>query len=67
MINAGDSEANYAYYALHKLKILPSAFAQMEDNEKAFIIASIRTRIEAEEKARQDAKSKAKKPRKIYR
>ena len=40
--------ANYAYYALHKLKILPSQFMDLDQNEKAFIIAAIDLRIEAE-------------------
>lgn len=34
--------ANYAYYALHKLKIRPREFEEMDNYEKAFVIASIR-------------------------
>ena len=40
----------YAYYALHKLRILPSVFCNMDENEKAFVIASIDVRIESEKK-----------------
>ena len=41
----------YAYYALHKLKMLPSQFAGLEKNEKAFVIACIDIRNENEKKA----------------
>ena len=44
--------AAYAYYALHKLRILPSTFLAMEREEKAFVIASIQLRAEKEEKER---------------
>lgn len=43
-------ESNYAYYALHKLHILPSQWVALEEEEKAFIIACIDIRIEAEKK-----------------
>ena len=33
--------ANYAYYCLHRLKMLPSQFLEMDDEEKAFVIAAI--------------------------
>lgn len=33
--------ANYAYYCLHKLKITPRQFDEMDRYEKAFIIAAI--------------------------
>ena len=46
----GDAEANYAHLALQKLHILPSTFANMEMNEKAFVVASIRIRVEDEKK-----------------
>jgi len=37
---------------LQKLYILPSVFANMDIQERAFVIASIQARLEAEEKAR---------------
>lgn len=43
-------EANYAYYALHKLHILPSQWVALEEEEKAFIIACIDVRVEEEKK-----------------
>ncbi|MBD5082130.1 MAG: hypothetical protein HDT44_10270 [Ruminococcaceae bacterium] len=54
----GDPEANYAYYALHRLNILPSVFLEMEEQEKAFVIAAIRIRIEQEKKEREKAAGK---------
>lgn len=33
--------ANYAYYCLHKLKITPRQFDEMDRYEKAFVIAAI--------------------------
>lgn len=57
-----DPEANYAYYALLKFHILPSVFAQMDEKEKAFVIASINIKSkhdkEREKKAKQAAKRK---------
>lgn len=44
--------ANYAYYCLHKLKILPSVFLDMENQEKAFVIAAINKKVEADKKAK---------------
>lgn len=46
----GDSESNYAYYALHKLKILPNEYNVMNRREKAFIMAAIDIKIENEKK-----------------
>jgi hypothetical protein len=48
--------AGYAHYALHKLNILPSAFSNLSLEDKAFIIASIRTKMEHEKKEMQKAK-----------
>lgn len=42
--------AAYGHFALQRLGILPSVFAQMEENEKAFVIASIRRRCEDEKR-----------------
>lgn len=50
--------AGYAHYALHKLKILPGDFAELDLEEKAFIIASIRLKIE-NDKLIQKMKSRA--------
>ncbi len=51
--------AGYAHYALHKLKILPSVFADLSLEDKAFIIASVRIKIENEKKEMNKIKSKA--------
>ena len=51
--------AGYAHYALHKLKILPSAFADLSIEDKAFMIASIRIKLENERKEMHQIKSKA--------
>lgn len=48
---AGDSEANIAYYCLHKLHIRPKEYLEMSIEEKAFIIASIQIRVEKEKEA----------------
>lgn len=50
--------SNYAYYCLHKLRITPRQFNEMDDYEKAFIIASIQIKQEREEKEMKKAKSK---------
>lgn len=50
--------ANIAYYCLHKLRILPSQFNRLPLREKAFVIASIQLRIEAEKKEAQRLKRK---------
>lgn len=42
--------AAYAHFALQKLGILPAVFAEMEPNEKAFVIASIIRRCEDEKR-----------------
>lgn len=44
--------AAYAHFALQKLGILPSVFAEMDVNERAFVIASIRRRIDEEDRLR---------------
>lgn len=41
-------EANYAYYCLHKFKLLPHDFLALDPYERAFIIASIDIRVESE-------------------
>jgi len=39
-----------AYYCLHKLRILPSDYMNLERREKAFVVAAIQARLEAEKK-----------------
>lgn len=43
--------AAFAHYALQKLHILPSVFAEMDMEERAFIIGSIQKRIKDEKEA----------------
>lgn len=50
--------ANYAFYCLHKLKITPRQFEEMDRYEKAFIIASIDIRVESEKKEAKKTKGK---------
>ena len=52
------AEYNYAYYCLHKLKIRPSEFAEMDIYEKAFIMACIDIKIKKEKEAEKEAKRK---------
>lgn len=53
--------ANYAYYCLHKLRITPRQFDEMDKYEKAFIIASIQIKKDAEKEQEKKLKSKRKK------
>ena len=55
--------ANFAFYALHKLKIKPSEFLEMDDYEKAFVIASIDIRCEDEAKQAKEMEKQSKKGR----
>lgn len=55
--------ANFAYYALHKLHIRPMEWLDMEEEEKAFIIASIEIRGKAEEEERKKAEREARRKR----
>lgn len=61
LIEEGDGEANYAYYALLKLHILPSVFLEMDEQEKAFVIASIKLKAEHDKKEKKKAEARAKK------
>ena len=54
-------EAQYAHYALHNLHILPSVFAEMDENEKIFIIGSIQKKIDDDEKLRKEIELKRQK------
>lgn len=58
MIDGGEAEAVYAHFALQRLHILPSVFNSLEQSEKAFVIASIQARIEAEKKQADKLKHK---------
>lgn len=53
------AEYNYAYYCLHKLKIRPSEFAEMDIYEKAFIMACIDIKIKKEKEVEKEAKRNA--------
>lgn len=53
--------ANYAYYCLHKLRITPRQFDEMDKYEKAFVIASIDIKMEADKEEQKKLKSKRKK------
>ena len=55
----GDCEANYAYYALLNLHILPSVFLKMDEQEKAFVIAAIQIKLENDKKEKRKAEAKA--------
>lgn len=61
LIEEGDAEANYAYYALLKLHILPSVFLEMEELEKAFVIAAVQLKIEQDKKEEKKIKSTSRK------
>lgn len=44
----GDAEANVAYFCLHELHILPSAYLALPRRERAFLCAAIEVRAERE-------------------
>ncbi len=41
--------------------MLPSQFLELEENEKAFVIASIKLKLEADKKAKKEAEKKSRK------
>ena len=55
----GDPEANFAHFCLQKFGWEPSKFMNLPVKERAFVIASIKTRIEAEKKKEAELKAKA--------
>ena len=55
--------ANYAFYALHKLRIKPSEFSDMDDYERAFVIASIEIKCEEDAKQAKEMEKQSKKGR----
>ncbi|PAE20499.1 hypothetical protein CHH80_10830 [Bacillus sp. 7504-2] len=56
----GDSEANVAHYCLHKLKKWPSEYLSLPKEEKAFVIASVQVKIDAEKKQQKEMERKSK-------
>ena len=55
--------ANFAFYALHKLKIKPSEFSDMDDYEKAFVIACIQIKCDEDAKQAKEMEKQSKKGR----
>jgi len=51
----------FAHYCLHKLHMLPSEFIALDDQEKAFVIASIKIKMEAEKEEAEKIKRAKKK------
>lgn len=56
-----DSTASIAHYCLHKLHMLPSQFLALDEEDKAFVIASITLKAEKERKEAERIKRKGKK------
>lgn len=63
LICEGDGEANIAYYCLHELHLTPSAFYALPRRERAFIIAAIDVRVEAEKKKQKEIERKQRRGR----
>lgn len=53
-----------AYYCLHKLKKWPSEYDSLPKYEKAFVIAAVSKKLEADKKAEDEAKRNSKKGKK---
>ncbi len=51
--------SDIAYYALHKLHIRPSEWLDMEEEEKAFIIAAVEIRAKKEKEEHEKAERRA--------
>jgi hypothetical protein len=47
----GDAESYYAYFALHKLRIMPHELMALKKRERVAIYAMIDIRVEEEKKA----------------
>lgn len=60
----GDPEANYAHFCLQKFGWEPSKFLDLPAKERAFVIASIDARCEAERKQNAKLEAQARKGRK---
>lgn len=63
LINGDDSESNAAYYCFHKLGWKPSRFNNLPIREKAFVVASIQIKMEAERKKEAELKRRRKRKR----
>ena len=50
--------SNYAYYCLHKLKITPRQFDEMDKYEKAFVVAAIDIKMKNDKEQEKKAKRK---------
>lgn len=50
----------YSYYAFHSHGLLPSQFASLPRRERAIIVAYIKIKMEKDEKAAKQAKTKSK-------
>lgn len=55
----GDAEADFAHFCLQKFGWEPSKFLNLPVRERAFVIASIEVRCEAEKKKEAELKAKA--------
>ena len=55
LIEEGDPESSYAHFCLHRFHWTPSFFEALDDNEKAFVMASIDIVAGQEEKERRKA------------
>lgn len=53
--------ASIAHYCLHKLHMLPSQFLALEEEDLAFVIASVTLKVEKERKETERIKRKGKK------
>ena len=49
----------YAHYCLHKFHKWPSEFLSLPRNERAFVIASIDTKVEDDKEAERKAKQQS--------
>lgn len=57
----GDGEFNYAYYCMHKFHWLPSVYANLSMEEKAFVIAAIDIKLENDKKQQKEIERKSRK------
>jgi hypothetical protein len=55
----GDPEANFAHFCLQKFGWEPSKFLNLPIEERAFVIASCKVRVEDEKKKEAELKAKA--------
>ena len=55
--------AGYAHYCLHEFNWTPSFFIELDENEKAFVIASIDVKVEKETEEKKKLERQSKKRR----